>query len=159
MNINIIAIGKIKEKFTKEAIEEFQKRLSRYCKLNIMELEDEKAPQNLSQKDMDIIKDKEGERILNKLNPSSYIIALDIKGKSLSSEDFSKKMEDLMVEGNNHITFIIGGSIGISKEVLSKCNYKLSFSKMTFPHQLMRLILLEQIYRGFRIMKNEPYHK
>ena len=159
MNINIIAIGKIKEKFTKEAIKEFQKRLSRYCKLNIMELEDEKAPQNLSQKDMDIIKDKEGERILNKLNPSSYIIALDIKGKSLSSEDFSKKMEDLMVEGNNHITFIIGGSIGLSKEVLSKCNYKLSFSKMTFPHQLMRLILLEQIYRGFRIMKNEPYHK
>lgn len=159
MNINIIAIGKIKEKFTKEAIKEFQKRLSRYCKLNIVELEDEKAPQNLSQKDMDIIKDKEGERILNKLNPSSYIIALDIKGKSLSSEDFSKKMEDLMVEGNNHITFIIGGSIGLSKEVLSKCNYKLSFSKMTFPHQLMRLILLEQIYRGFRIMKNEPYHK
>lgn len=159
MNINIIAIGKIKEKFIKEAIKEFEKRLSRYCKLNIIELEDEKAPQNLSEKDMEIIKDKEGERILSKLNPSSYIIALDIKGKSLSSEDFSKKMQDLMVEGNNDITFIIGGSIGLSKGVLSKCNYKLSFSKMTFPHQLMRLILVEQVYRGFRIMKNEPYHK
>lgn len=159
MNINIIAIGKIKEKFIKEAIKEFQKRLSRYCRLNIIELDDEKAPQHLSEKDMDIIKDKEGERILNKLNPSSYIIALEVKGKTLSSEDFSSKIEDLMIEGNNDITFIIGGSIGLSKEVLSKCNYKLSFSKMTFPHQLMRLILLEQIYRGFRIMKNEPYHK
>lgn len=159
MNINIIAIGKIKEKFIKEAIKEFEKRLSRYCKLSIIELEDEKAPQNLSQKDMDIIRDREGDRILSKLNPTSYIIALDIKGKSLSSEDFSEKIENLMVEGNNDITFIIGGSIGLSKEVLGKSNYKLSFSKMTFPHQLMRLILLEQIYRGFRIMKNEPYHK
>lgn len=159
MNINIIAIGKIKEKFIKEAIKEFEKRLSRYCKLSIIELEDEKAPQNLSLKDMDIIKDREGDRILSKLNPTSYIIALDIKGKSLSSEDFSEKIENLMVEGNNDITFIIGGSIGLSKEILGKSNYKLSFSKMTFPHQLMRLILLEQIYRGFRIMKNEPYHK
>lgn len=159
MKINIIAIGKIKEKFIKEAIKEFEKRLSRYCKLKIIELDDEKAPQNLSQKDMDIIRKREGERILGKLNPSSYIIALDIKGKSLSSEEFSKKMEDLMLEGKNEITFIIGGSIGLSKEILARCNYKLSFSKMTFPHQLMRLILLEQIYRGFRIMKNEPYHK
>ena len=159
MNIDIIAIGKIKEKYIKEAIKEFQKRLSRYCKLKLIELDDEKAPQNLSNKDMDLIKRKEGQRILNKLNQSSYVIALDIKGKNLSSEEFASKIGNLMVEGNNDITFIIGGSIGLADEVLSRSNLKLSFSKMTFPHQLMRLILLEQVYRGFKIMKHEPYHK
>lgn len=159
MNINIIALGKIKEKFMKEAIKEFQKRLSRYCKLTIIELDDEKAPEKLSRKDMEIVKDKEGQKILKKINPSTYIITLEIEGKNLTSEDFSKKMEDIMIQGGNDISFIIGGSLGLSKEVLSRANYRLSFSKMTFPHQLMRLILLEQIYRGFRIMKNEPYHK
>lgn len=159
MKINIIAVGKIKEKFMREAIKEFQKRLSRYCKLSIIELDDEKAPENLSQKDMDIIKDKEGKKILSKINPSSYIITLEIKGKNLTSEELAKKLEDIMIEGNNEITFIIGGSLGLSKEVLEKSSFRLSFSKMTFPHQLMRLILLEQIYRGFRIIKHEPYHK
>ena len=159
MNIDIITVGKIKEKHLQEGIKEFSKRLSKYCKLRILEVDDEKAPQNLSKKDMDKVKEKEGSKILNKLNSSSYIIALDIKGKSISSEELSEKVEDLMIKGNNHITFIIGGSLGLSNEVLTRCNYKLSFSKMTFPHQLMRLILLEQIYRGFRIMKNEPYHK
>lgn len=159
MKISIIAVGKIKEKFMKEAIKEFQKRLSRYCKLNIIELDDEKAPEKLSQKDMDIIKDKEGQRILSKIDESSYIITLEIKGKNPTSDELAEKLENIMVEGNNHITFIIGGSLGLSKEVLSRSNYRLSFSKMTFPHQLMRLILLEQIYRSFRIIKNEPYHK
>lgn len=159
MKINIITVGKIKEKFMKEAIKEFQKRLSRYCKLNIIELDDEKAPEKLSQKDMDIIKDKEGQRILSKIDESSYIITLEIKGKNPTSDELAEKLENIMVEGNNHITFIIGGSLGLSKEVLSRSNYRLSFSKMTFPHQLMRLILLEQIYRSFRIIKNEPYHK
>lgn len=159
MNINIIAVGKIKEKYIKEGIKEFEKRLSRYCRLTTFELEDEKAPQNLSDKDMDIVKDKEGKRILGKLNPASYTIILDIKGKELGSEQLADKIEDIMVGGKNDITFIIGGSLGLSQEVISKADFKLSFSKMTFPHQLMRLILLEQVYRGFKIMKNEPYHK
>ncbi|NLK42965.1 MAG: 23S rRNA (pseudouridine(1915)-N(3))-methyltransferase RlmH [Tissierellia bacterium] len=159
MNISIIAVGKIKEKYIQEGIKEFSKRLSRYCSLEIIEVDDEKAPENLSKKEMDIVKSKEGDKILAKIPQNSFIISLEIKGKELSSEELSKKMEDLMIDGINHISFIIGGSLGLSDEVISRSNFKLSFSKMTFPHQLMRLILLEQIYRGFRIMKNEPYHK
>ena len=159
MNISIIAVGKIKEKYIQEGIKEFSKRLSRYCSLEIIEVDDEKAPENLSKKEMDIVKSKEGDKILAKIPQNSFIISLEIKGKELSSEELSKKMEDLMIDGINHITFIIGGSLGLSDEVINRSNYKLSFSKMTFPHQLMRLILLEQIYRGFKIMKNEPYHK
>lgn len=159
MNINIIAVGKIKEKYIKEGIKEFSKRLSRYCNLKIIEVDDEKAPENLSEKEMEVIKRKEGLKILSKIPQNSFIISLEIQGRQISSEELSKKMEDIMVSGINDITFIIGGSLGLSDEVRSGSDFKLSFSKMTFPHQLMRLILLEQIYRGWRIMKNEPYHK
>lgn len=159
MNINVVAVGKIKEKYIQDGIKEFSKRLSRYCNLNIIEVADEKAPENLSDKEMKAIKDKEGERILAKIPQNSFIISLEIKGREISSEELSKKMEDIMISGINDITFLIGGSLGLSNEVVAMSNYKLSFSKMTFPHQLMRLILLEQVYRGWRIMKNEPYHK
>ncbi|SET01230.1 23S rRNA (pseudouridine1915-N3)-methyltransferase [Natronincola peptidivorans] len=159
MNITIISVGKIKEKYIKQGIDEYAKRLSRYSKLNIIEVADEKAPENLSDTEMEIVKSREGENILKHIKEGMYIIALDIKGKMLSSEELAEKMQDLAISGNSSIAFIIGGSLGLSKEVLKACNYKLSFSPMTFPHQLMRLILLEQIYRGFRIIKGEPYHK
>jgi len=154
MNINIIAVGKIKEKYIQMGIDEFKKRLSRYCSLNIIEVNDEKAPENLSEREMELVKQKEGERILSKIPLNSYVIALAIEGKCLSSEEFSEKIRSLMIDGINNITFIIGGSLGLSKEVLDKSHFKLSFSKMTFPHQLMRLILLEQIYRGVKVMKS-----
>lgn len=159
MNIKIIAVGKIKEKYIKEGINEFSKRLSRYSKLQIIEVNDEKAPENLSKKEMENIKQKEGKKIISKIPKNSLIISLEIKGKMIDSEELSKRMEDIMIDGINDITFIIGGSLGLSKEVSDMSNFKLSFSKMTFPHQLMRLILMEQVYRAFRIMKKEPYHK
>lgn len=159
MNIRIVAVGKIKEKYIQEGIKEFTKRLSRYCTLDIIEIDDEKAPENLSEKEMEIVKTKEGERILAKTPTNSFVIALVIEGRQLSSEALSGKVEDLMINGTNDICFVIGGSLGLSTDVINRSNYKLSFSKMTFPHQLMRLILLEQVYRGFRIMKGEPYHK
>lgn len=159
MNINIITVGKLKEKYLKLGIDEFKKRLSKYCKLEIIELDDEKAPENLSDKEMEMIKDKEGKKILGKVKGNSYVIALAIDGKNLSSEELASTIESLGVRGNSNITFVIGGSLGLSDEVLERADYKLSFSKMTFPHQLMRLILLEQVYRAFRINKGEPYHK
>ncbi|WP_312907739.1 23S rRNA (pseudouridine(1915)-N(3))-methyltransferase RlmH [Tissierella praeacuta] len=159
MNIRIIGVGKIKEKYIQEGIKEFTKRLSRYCSLDIVEIDDEKAPESLSEKEMDMVKNKEGDKILSKIPQSSFVIALVIEGKQLSSEDLSIKMKELMINGTNDISFVIGGSLGLSKDVINRSNFKLSFSKMTFPHQLMRLILLEQIYRGWRIMRGEPYHK
>ncbi|MBP3929235.1 MAG: 23S rRNA (pseudouridine(1915)-N(3))-methyltransferase RlmH [Peptostreptococcaceae bacterium] len=159
MNISVISVGKLKEKYLKLGIEEFSKRLSKYCKLDLIELEDEKCPENLSEKDMEIVKNKEGQRILSKIKNNSYVIALAIDGKNLSSEELADTISKLAVRGNSHITFIIGGSLGLSDEVLKRSDYKLSFSKMTFPHQLMKLILLEQVYRSFRINNNEPYHK
>ncbi len=159
MKITIISVGKIKEKFIYNGIKEYSKRLSRYCNLKVIEVSDEKAPENLSEAEMEIVKNKEGERILSKLSNNTYIIALAIDGKNLSSEEFSHKLDNLALTGHSDITFVIGGSLGLSQEVLNQCSYKLSFSKMTFPHQLMRLILLEQIYRGFRISRGEPYHK
>lgn len=159
MNIKVIAVGKIKEKYIKEGIAEFSKRLSRYASLKIIEIKDEKAAENLSERDMERIKNKEGEKILEKISDNSYIVALAIDGKQISSEGLAEKMEDIMLGGRSDISFVIGGSLGLSDQVLKKSNYKLSFSKMTFPHQLMRLILLEQVYRGFRIIKGEPYHK
>ncbi|MDU2197828.1 MAG: 23S rRNA (pseudouridine(1915)-N(3))-methyltransferase RlmH [Peptostreptococcaceae bacterium] len=159
MNINIVCVGKIKEKYLKLGIDEFKKRLSKYCKLDVIELDDEKAPENLSDKEMLMIKDKEGKKILSKVKANSYVIALAIDGKNLSSEELADTMSKLAVRGSSHITFIIGGSLGLSDEVLSRADYKLSFSKMTFPHQLMRLILLEQVYRAYRINNGEPYHK
>lgn len=159
MRINIVCVGKIKEKYLKLGIDEFKKRLSKYCKLEIIELEDEKAPENLSDKEMLMIKEKEGKKILSKIKDNSYVIALAIDGKNLSSEELAETINKLGIRGVSNITFVIGGSLGLSDEVLSRADYKLSFSKMTFPHQLMRLILLEQVYRAYRINNGEPYHK
>ena len=159
MRISIVCVGKIKEKYLKLGIDEFSKRLSKYCKLEVIELDDEKAPENLSDKEMLMIKEKEGKKILSKIKDNSHVIALAIDGKNLSSEELADTMSTLAVRGNSHITYVIGGSLGLSDEVLKRADYKLSFSKMTFPHQLMRLILLEQVYRAFRINNNEPYHK
>ncbi len=159
MRISIICVGKIKEKYLKLGIDEFTKRLSKYCKLEIIELDDEKAPENLSDKEMLMIKEKEGKKILSKIKDNAHVIALAIDGKNLSSEELADNINNLGVRGTSHIVFVIGGSLGLSDEVLKRANYKLSFSKMTFPHQLMRLILLEQVYRAYRINSGEPYHK
>lgn len=159
MKISIITVGKIKEKYLKDAIAEYSKRLSRYCKLEIIEVADEKTPDNAGELMEEAIRNKEGERILKYVKEDSYVITLEINGKNLTSEAFAEKVAQLGVQGTSHITFIIGGSIGLGQEVLKKSNYALSFSKMTFPHQLMRVILLEQIYRGYRIINKEPYHK
>lgn len=159
MKIEVICVGKLKEKYLVQAINEYSKRLSRYCKLNMIELADEKTPEGASEKEELQIKDKEGEKILGKISDSAYVIALDLKGKMLSSEELAEFMADCGVKGNSHLIFVIGGSLGLSSQVLQRANYKLCFSKMTFPHQLFRVMLLEQIYRGFRINNGEPYHK
>ena len=158
LNINIICIGKIKEQYLKSAIEEYSKRLSRYCKLNILELPDEKIPDKLNNNLSNEIKTKECNNIINHLKKDSYIIALDLTGNELSSEEFSKMIENISME-NSSITFIIGGSLGLTKELLNKCDKKICFSKMTFPHQLIRIFLLEQIFRAFKISNNETYHR
>ncbi|MCY9445181.1 23S rRNA (pseudouridine(1915)-N(3))-methyltransferase RlmH [Bacillus haynesii] len=159
MNISIVAIGKLKEKYLKQGIDEYIKRLSAYAKVDIIELPDEKAPENLSDQDMKIVKDKEGERILSKISPDAHVIALAIEGKMKSSEELADNMDKLATYGKSKVTFVIGGSLGLSDAVLRRADEKLSFSRMTFPHQLMRLILLEQVYRAFRINRGEPYHK
>lgn len=159
LNIHIICVGKIKEKYLREGLEEYRKRLSAYAKIEVREVDDERAPENLSEKEAEQIKRKEGERILSALPKSSYVIALAIEGKMLSSEHLAEHIEELGVLGKSDISFVIGGSLGLSDTVLSEADMKLSFSKMTFPHQLMRLILTEQIYRAFRIIKGQPYHK
>lgn len=159
MEINIICVGKIKEDYFKKAIEEYEKRLKAYCRVNFIELKDESEGKNLSDKDIDIILDKEGKRILEKIKERSFIIVLDIKGRSIDSVEFSKKINDIMLDGISSIDFIIGGSLGISQEVKDKANYSLSFSKFTFPHKLMKVILMEQIYRAFTIINNKTYHK
>ena len=159
MKITVVTVGKIKEKYLKDAIAEYSKRLSKYCKLEIIEVADEKTPDNASEVVEDSIRSKEAERILKYVKDDAYIITLEIGGKQLSSEELADKIDKLGVQGTSHIIFIIGGSIGLGKEVLNKSNYALSFSKMTFPHQLMRVILLEQVYRSYRIISNEPYHK
>ena len=159
MKITLITVGKIKEKYLKDAIAEYSKRLSRYCKLEIVEVADEKTPDNASDTVEDAIRDKEGERILKYIKEDVYVITLEIAGKMLTSEEMAEKIDKLGVQGTSHIIFIIGGSIGLGREILKRSDYALSFSKMTFPHQLMRVILLEQIYRSYRIMNHEPYHK
>lgn len=159
MNISIITVGKLKEKYLKEAVLEYSKRLSKYCRLDIIEVSDEKAPENMSQAEETAVKEKEGQTILKYLKSDTYVIALAIEGKMLSSEAFADFINDLGIRGRSNVAFIIGGSLGLSDEVLKRADYKLSFSPMTFPHQLMRVILLEQIYRGYRIIKGEPYHK
>ncbi|MCR4651796.1 MAG: 23S rRNA (pseudouridine(1915)-N(3))-methyltransferase RlmH [Lachnospiraceae bacterium] len=159
MKINIICVGKIKENFYKEALAEYAKRLSKYCDLKIIEVADEKTPENISDHQADLIMEKEGKRILDKIPEGSYICSLAIEGKKLDSVDFAGKISGLMTSGQGNISFIIGGSLGLCKEIKSKSDMMLSFSDMTFPHQLMRVILTEQIYRSFRIINNEPYHK
>lgn len=159
MKITVITVGKIKEKFFTDAISEYAKRLSRYCRLEIFEVADEKTPDGASETVENQIKEKEGERILAKIPENAYVVALAIEGKQLDSEELAAQMEKWNVTGISHVVFVIGGSLGLSGKVLSRADYKLSFSKMTFPHQLMRVILLEQIYRSFRIRNHEPYHK
>ncbi len=159
MKITVVCVGKIKEKYLMMAVEEYVKRLSRYCKLEIIELPDEKTPDNASPAEELQIKKKEGERILKNIKDSAYVIALAIEGKMLSSEELADKIQQLGVNGESHLVFVIGGSLGLDGEVLDRADFKLSFSKMTFPHQVMRMILLEQVYRGYRIMGGEPYHK
>lgn len=159
MKISVVCVGKIKEKYLTMAIEEYTKRLSRYCKLEIIELSDEKTPDNASAAEELQIKKREGERILKSIKDTAYVIALAIEGKMLSSEELAGTMAELGVKGESHLVFVIGGSLGLDNDVLERADYKLSFSKMTFPHQVMRMILLEQVYRGYRINSGEPYHK
>lgn len=159
MKITLITVGKIKEKYLKDAIAEYSKRLSKYCKLTVIEVADEKTPDQASEAVENSIRTKEGERILKHIKEDMYVITLEIGGKMLSSEELSAKLEELGLKGRSNVAFVIGGSIGLGEEVLARSDYALSFSKMTFPHQLMRVILLEQIYRSYRIIHREPYHK
>lgn len=159
MNITIICVGKIKEVFYRDAIAEYTKRLSRYCKLKIIEVADENTPQNASEALEEQIKEKEAERILKSISDNMYVIALAIEGKSYDSVSFAKHISALATGGKSDLAFIIGGSLGLSHQIYQRANEFISFSAMTFPHQLMRVILLEQIYRGYRINNNEPYHK
>ena len=159
MKITLITVGKNKEKYLKDAIAEYSKRLSRYCKLEIIEVADEKTPDQASETVEENIRSKEGERILKHIRDDMYVITLEIGGKMLSSEELAQKIETLGIQGESSIAFVIGGSIGLGKEVLKRSDFALSFSKMTFPHQLMRVILLEQVYRSYRIINGAPYHK
>lgn len=159
MKISIICVGKIKEKFYREAIDEYSKRLSKYCKLNVIEVEDEKTTDKASDKVCEQIMQKEGDRISSHIPDDAYVIALAIEGRKYDSVAFSKKIENLGIQGSSHIVFIIGGSLGIDNRLKKRANELISFSDMTFPHQLMRVILLEQTYRAYRIINGEPYHK
>ena len=158
LTINIVCIGKIKEKFFKDAIDEYSKRLSKYCKLNILELPDEKIPDKTNQNIENEIKSKECDNIINHIKKDSYVVCLDLTGKELSSEQFSKSIEDISME-SSQITFIIGGSLGLTEKILKLANQKICFSKMTFPHQLIRIFLLEQLFRSFKISNGETYHR
>ncbi|MEB6837446.1 23S rRNA (pseudouridine(1915)-N(3))-methyltransferase RlmH [Staphylococcus simulans] len=159
MKITVLAVGKLKEKYWKQAIAEYQKRLGAYTKIEIIEVPDEKAPENISDKEIEQVKQKEGQRLLAKVKPQSTVITLEIKGNMLTSEGLAKNLQQRVVQGQSDFTFIIGGSNGLHQDVLDRSNYALSFSKMTFPHQMMRVILLEQVYRAFKIMRGEAYHK
>ena len=160
MLIKIIGVGKIKEKFYKDAISEYEKRMTAYNKVEIIEVNDEKAPENLSDKEIDQVKSVEGERILAKIKDDSFVVTLEIAGKVLDSVKFAQLIQDEMLDGfGRDMVFVIGGSNGLGANVLKRSNYRLSFGKMTYPHQLMRVILMEQIYRAYRIINKEPYHK
>lgn len=159
MKITLLTVGKIKEKYLKDAIAEYSKRLSKYCKLEIIEVADEKTPDNASEVVENVIRDKEGERLLKYVKDDAFVITLEIKGKMMTSEELAEKIDTLGIRGVSHIMFIIGGSIGLGEDVIKRSDFALSFSKMTFPHQLMRVVLLEQIYRSYRIIAGEPYHK
>lgn len=159
MQIQLVCVGKIKEKFLQAGIDEYLKRLSCYAKVQIVEVPDEKTPDNASAAEEEQIRAKEGEKLLRQIKAGSYVIALAIEGRNLSSEELAKTIADLALQGKSDVTLVIGGSLGLASEVLQRADYKLSFGKMTFPHQLMRMMLLEQVYRGFRINRGEPYHK
>ena len=159
MNIQIICVGKLKEKYWQDAIKEYSKRLSRFCTLEIVELKESLLPNNASKADEEKVKEEEGKEILRAIKDGTYVITLEILGKQLSSEELSSKIEDLGITGKSNVAFVIGGSLGLSKEVSDRSDFKLSFSKMTFPHQMMRVVLLEQIYRSFKIIHHETYHK
>jgi 23S rRNA (pseudouridine1915-N3)-methyltransferase len=159
MKITLVTVGKIKERFFADAIKEYEKRLSRYCRLEIVQVSDEKTPEKASEAKARQIREREGERILAQLKEGAYVIALAIEGKMASSEELAKKLEKLGITGKSQVVFVIGGSLGLSEAVLKRADEQLSFSRMTFPHQLMRVILLEQIYRSYRIIAGEPYHK
>lgn len=159
MNIQVICIGKLKEKYWVDGIKEYSKRLSRFCSLQIVELKESRLADNASAADEEKVKVEEGKAILSKIKDSTYVITLEIKGKQLSSEELAEKIETLSIDGKSDIAFVIGGSLGLSEDVSRRANYKLSFSKMTFPHQMMRVILLEQVYRAFKIIRHEAYHK
>ena len=158
LNINIVCVGKIKENYLKDAIAEYSKRLSRFCNLNIVELQDEKLPEKLNDSIISEVKNKECSKMIQWVKKDSYVICLDLKGKELSSEEFSKKIENIALNFNSSITFVIGGTLGLNEEILSMSNEKICFSKMTFPHQLIRVFLLEQLFRAFKISNNETYH-
>lgn len=159
MKITIIAVGKLKEKYLKDAISEYSKRLSAYCRFQIIEVADEKTPEQAGEAIEAAIREKEGERILKHIKEDMYVITMEIGGKQLSSEELAEKIGRLGIQGKGSLAFVIGGSIGLGQNVLTRSDYALSFSKLTFPHQLMRVILSEQIYRSFKILKGEPYHK
>ena len=159
MKITIIAVGKLKEKYFKDAVNEYSKRLGRYCKFDIVEVADEKTPDAASENEKNLIRKKEADRILKHISDDAHVITLEIDGKMPDSVQFSEYVENLGIKGKSHIVFIIGGSLGLHTDVSSRADYKLSFGRMTFPHQLMRIVLLEQIYRAYRIINNEPYHK
>ena len=158
LNINIICVGKIKENYLKDAISEYSKRLSKFCNLNITEISDEKLPNKLNDSIINEVKNKECNKIIQSIKKDSYIICLDLKGKEFSSEEFSQKIDNIALNFNSSITFIIGGTLGLNEEILSLSNEKICFSKMTFPHQLIRVFLLEQLFRAFKISNNETYH-
>jgi 23S rRNA (pseudouridine1915-N3)-methyltransferase len=159
MKISVITVGKLKEKYLKDGIAEYSKRLSRFCALEILEVEDEQAPDNLSQAQELKVKEREAQRLQKRIKEGSVLIVLDTKGQRLTSEEFAEKLDSFFISGNSHLTFVIGGSLGLDAELIEKAQFKLSLSDMTFPHQLARLVLMEQIYRAFKIMHGETYHK
>lgn len=159
MRITVIAVGKIKEKFYRDAVAEYEKRLGRYCKLDIIQVEDERTPDKAGMSLTELVKQKEADRIQRYLKEDACVVVLDIRGKAYNSEEFAEQIDSLATKGVSHIQFVIGGSLGLHEEVCKKADLTVSFSKMTFPHQLMRVVLLEQIYRAYRIIGGEPYHK
>lgn len=159
MKITLITVGKIKEKYFRDAVAEYAKRLSKYCKLEIVEVTDEKTPDKPSPAEENAVREKEADRILKYIKEDAYVYTLEILGDKTDSIAFAKQIEDIGISGKSHIQFVIGGSLGLHKSVGNRADKKLSFSDMTFPHQLMRVILLEQIYRAYRIISKEPYHK
>lgn len=159
MNLVILCVGKLKERYWTEAVCEYCKRLSRYCMISVDEIKEERLPDHASAAEEQAVKEAEGKRLLARIKDGAYVIALDVKGKQLSSEELAGKLSDLGLTGKSTVVLMIGGSLGLSEEALSRADFRLSFSKMTFPHQMMRVILLEQIYRAFKINRNETYHK